>query len=199
MDHNLHRSFHEITPKMSDPSFIEEIKKVPGGDRILDCIQCGVCSGSCHARFAMDYSPMQVLKMAHLGLKNEVLSSSTIWICASCYTCASRCPRGLNIPAIMSGFKNMAMKNNVPAPITLKPKFHKTFTEIVGKYGRMHETELQMKLTSKTDPRALMRNASLGLRMLRKGKIKLQPSRLSPSTHFSEIVKNVTKEEAPKK
>jgi len=191
-------SSHHIKAEMTDPTFLEEIKKMPGGDKILDCIQCGVCAGSCHARFAMDYSPMQILKMAHLGLKQEVLSSSTIWICASCYTCASRCPRGLNIPAIMSGFKNMAMKNNVPAPIALKPKFHKTFTEIVGKYGRMHEPELQMKLLNKTSPSELLHNASLGLRMLRKGKLKLQPSKLSPSTHFSEMYKKALNEEEKK-
>jgi len=188
-------SSHHITAQMTDPTFIEEIKKMPGGEKILDCIQCGVCAGSCHARFAMDYSPMQILKMAHLGLKQEVLSSSTIWICASCYTCTSRCPRGLNIPAIMSGFKNMAMKNNVPAAIALKPKFHKAFTEIVGKYGRMHELELQIKLFNKTNPSELLHNASLGLRMLRKGKLKLQPSKLSPSTHFSEIYKKALNEE----
>ncbi len=191
--------FHQIRPEMSDSSFLAEIQKMSGGDKILDCIQCGICAGSCHARFAMDYSPMQVLKMAHLGLRKEVLSSSTIWICASCYTCASRCPRGLNIPAIMSGFKNMAMKSNVPAPIALKPKFHKAFTEIVEKYGRMHEPQLQIKLIEKTDVSALMRNASLGLRMLRKGKISLRPSKLSPATHFTEIVTNVLKEDAPKK
>jgi len=187
-------SSHYIKAEMTDPTFIEEIKKMPGGDKILDCIQCGVCAGSCHARFAMDYSPMQILKMAHLGLKQDVLSSSTIWICASCYTCASRCPRGLNIPAIMSGFKNMAMKNNVPAPIALKPKFHKAFTEIIGKYGRMHEPELQMKLLKKTSPSELLHNASLGLRMFRKGKLKLQPSKLNPSTHFSEIYKKAMNE-----
>lgn len=192
-----HRS-HQITAEMTDPSFIEEIKKMPGGDKILDCIQCGVCAGSCHARFAMDYSPMQIIKMAHLGLKQDVLSSSTIWICASCYTCASRCPRNLNIPAIMSGFKNMAIENNVPAAIARKPKFHKAFAEIVGKYGRMHEPELQMKLANKTSPRELVHNASLGLRMLRKGKLKLKPSKLDPSTKFSEIIKNTSKEGAKK-
>lgn len=191
-------SFHQITAQMTDPSFIEEIKKMPGGDKILDCIQCGVCAGSCHARFAMDYSPMQILKMAHLGLRQEVLSSSAIWICASCYTCASRCPRDLNIPAIMSGFKNMAMKNNVPAPIALKPKFHKAFAEIVGKYGRMHEPELKMKLLNKTSPSELLRNASLGMRMFRKGKLKFHPSKLDSSTHFSEIYKKASKEEAQK-
>jgi len=179
----------------TDPSFIEEIKKMPGGDRILDCIQCGVCAGSCHARFAMDYSPMQILKMAHLGLKQEVLSSSTIWICASCYTCASRCPRNLNIPAIMSGLKHMAMKDNVKAPIELKPKFHKAFTEIVGKYGRMHEPALQMRLTKKTSPRQLLRNASLGVRMLRKGKLNLKPSKLAATTHFSKVVEKALEEE----
>ena len=183
-----------ITAQITDSKFIEEIKKMPGGDKILDCIQCGVCAGSCHARFAMDYSPMQILKMAHLGLKQDVLSSSTIWICASCYTCASRCPRGLNIPAIMSGFKNMAMKNNVPAPVALKPKFHKVFTEIVGKYGRMHESELKMKLMNKASPSELLRNASLGIRMFRKGKLKLRSSKLNPATHFSEIYKNASKE-----
>lgn len=190
--------FFQITDQITDSSFIEEIKKMPGGDKILDCIQCGVCAGSCHARFAMDYSPMQILKMAHLGLKQEVLSSSTIWICASCYTCASRCPRSLNIPAIMSGLKNMAIKSNVPAPIALKPKFHKAFTDIVGKYGRMHEPELKMKLTNKTSPAELLRNASLGLRMFRKGKLKLKPSKLDSSTHFSEIYKNALKEDNQK-
>ena len=183
------------TVLQADPNFIEEIKKIPGGDKILDCIQCGVCAGSCCARFAMDYSPMQLLKMAHLGLKKEVLSSSTIWICASCYTCASRCPRGLNIPAIMSGLKHMAMKENVKAPIELKPKFHKAFTEIVGKYGRMHEPSLQMKMIKKTSPGQLLHNASLGVRMLRKGKVELKPSKLDSSTRFSDVVKNASKED----
>jgi hypothetical protein len=98
----------------------------------------------------------------------------------------------------MSGFKNMAMKNNVPAPIKLKPKFHKTFSEIVGKYGRMQESELKIKLANKTSVNELMQNASLGLRMLRKGKLTLRPSKLKTSTHFSEIVKNVMGKEEQK-
>jgi hypothetical protein len=98
----------------------------------------------------------------------------------------------------MSGFKNMAIKNNVPAPIKLKPKFHKTFTEIVGKYGRMHEPELQIKLLEKTKPSALLHNASLGIRMFRKGKLKLRPSKLDRSTHFSEVFKKASTEETNK-
>jgi len=189
------RQPHHITSRISDRSFLDEIMKMPGGDKILDCIQCGVCAGSCHARFAMDYSPMQILKMVHLGLRREVLSSSTIWICASCYTCASRCPRSLDIPAIMSGLKNVAMRTNVPAPVALKPIFHRQFTEIIGRYGRMHEPELKMRLMKKTNPFEILQNASFGVRMFRKGKVRLRPSRIGSSTHFSEIFRNASNEE----
>ena len=89
----------------------------------------------------------------------------------------------------------MAMKNNVKAPIELKPKFHKAFTEIVSKYGRMHEPALQLRLTKKTSPRQLLHNATLGVRMLRKGKLDLKPSKLAATTRFSNVVEKALKEE----
>jgi len=192
---HVHR---HITAKATDPTFIEEVMKMRGGENVLDCIQCGVCAGSCHARFAMDYSPMQIIKMIHLGIKRPVLESSTIWICASCYSCATRCPHGIDIPALMSGLKNMAMANNVPCAIETKPKFHKAFVEILRKYGRMHEPQLQVKLLNKTSPKELFRNASLGMRLWKKGKVKLQPSKLENSAAIEAIFENALKEEKQK-
>ena len=58
-----------LTTKRARRDFVKEIMKVPGGENILDCIQCGVCNGSCPTRFAMDYSPMQIIKMIHLGMR----------------------------------------------------------------------------------------------------------------------------------
>jgi len=187
-----------ITDRASDPVFLEETKKTVAGKKMLDCIQCGVCAGSCHARFAMDYSPMQIIKMVHLGLKEDVLSSSTIWICASCYTCTSRCPQGIDIPALMSQLKNMAIQNNIPAKIPTKPKFHKAFTEIVGKYGRMHEPELQVRLMDKSDLGQLFNTARLGLRMWRKGKVKLSPSRIERKRDVEAIFKGAMEKEEKK-
>jgi heterodisulfide reductase subunit C len=191
--------YSHITPQAIDPSFIEEVKKIRGGEKVLDCIQCGVCAGSCHARFAMDHSPMQIIKMAHLGMKQPVLESSTIWICASCYSCATRCPRGIDIPALMSGLKNMAMANNVPCAIKTKPKFHKAFTDIIKKYGRMHETQLQAKLINKTNPKELLQNASLAMRLWKKGKVKLQPPKLRNSSPIEAIFENALKKEEEQK
>jgi heterodisulfide reductase subunit C len=182
-----------------DSSFLVDMEKTAAGKRILDCIQCGICAGSCHARFAMDYSPMQIIKMVQLGLKEDVLSSSTIWICASCYTCTSRCPRGIDIPLIMSSLKNMAIENKVPAKIPTKPKFHKAFTEIVGKYGRMHEPQLQVKLMKKTNPKDVMKNMRFGLKMYRKGKVKITPSRVKHTKDIEAIFKSAQKKEEVQK
>jgi heterodisulfide reductase subunit C len=188
-----------ITNQKVDSSFLGEIKKTAAGKRVLDCIQCGICAGSCHVRFAMDYSPMQIIKMVQLGLKEDVLSSSTIWICASCYTCTSRCPRGIDIPLMMSSLKNMAMENKVPAKIPTKPKFHKAFTEIVGKYGRMHEPQLQVKLMNKTKPKEVLNNMIFGLEMFRKGKVKITPSRIKHTKAIEAIFKSAQKKEDVKK
>jgi heterodisulfide reductase subunit C len=187
--------FLRIVPEVRDSSFLREVMGTRGGENILDCIQCGVCGGSCHARFAMDYSPMQIIKMIHLGMREKALSSSTIWICASCYTCSTRCPRGIDIPMLMSALKNMAIRNGVVSDAEIKPKFHKIFTEIVGKYGRMYEPELKLKLLRKNDLREIYVNAVLAFKLWRKGKVRLSAPKIHQLNHISKIFENQLKEE----
>lgn len=185
---------HAITSQMMDKTFLANVMKMKGGQNILDCIQCGICAGSCHAAWAMDFTPMQIIRMLHLGMKEMALSSSTIWICASCYTCATRCPRGIDIPLLMSGLKNIAIREKIPAKIKMKPKFHKSFAEIVQKYGRIHEPELFLKISNKTDIPALIKNAALGWMLLRKGKLKLKAPKVNQKVQWSSLFENVAKE-----
>jgi len=98
----------------------------------------------------------------------------------------------------MSGLKNMAMENNVPCPIETKPKFHKAFVEILRRYGRMHEPQLQVKLMNKTNLNELYKNESLGLRLFRKGKVKLQPSKLENTAPIAVIFEKASKKEKAK-
>ncbi len=184
----------KVTPEVRDDSFVKEIAKMRGGENVLDCIQCGVCSGSCHARFAMDYTPMQIIKMIHLGLKEKVLSSRTIWICASCYACATRCPRNIDIPLLMSALKQMSMKSASVSEGEVKARFHKDFTEIIRKYGRIYEPELKMRLISKTDLGEIYRNTLLALRLWRRGKIKVHPVRIKGIEDLSRIFESSLKE-----
>jgi heterodisulfide reductase subunit C2 len=153
--------------------FIKEVRKMPGGERILECIQCGSCAGGCPVMFAMDYSPMQIIKMINLGMKEEVLSSSTIWLCSSCYTCASRCPRDVSFATLAMSLKNRAIRDNLVKDDS-KVKFHRSFFQVVDKYGRSYEPELFLNIMNIKDVKGVLHNAGLGIRLLKKGKMKIK-------------------------
>lgn len=174
-------------PKKDRREFIQEVMKLPGGQNVLECIQCGLCAGSCPTRFVMDYSPIQIVKMITLGMREEVLSSSTIWECTACHTCATRCPREIDFTTLMMSFRNLSMKENL-AKSKAKPKFHKSFFEVVNKYGRLHEPSLLTKTMNKSDPKGLMHNASLALRLVRKGKIRLRPKKIEHTADLKRLL-----------
>lgn len=166
--------------KESRRDFINEVMKMPGGEKMLDCIQCGSCSGGCPTMFAMDYSPMQIIKMINLGMKEKVLSSSTIWVCSGCYTCATRCPRNVDFPMLMMSLRNKTIRENLVKDCS-KSNFHKYFFEVVNKYGRMHELELLVKLLDITSFDSLIQNARLGLRLFKRGKVHLRAPKIETS------------------
>lgn len=183
-----------ITSKMTRHDFIKEVMQMQGGEKILDCIQCGLCAGSCPTRFAMDYSPMQIIKMIHLGMRDRVLSSSTIWICSSCYTCTTRCPRDINITNLMMSLRNLAIREKAVAENETKLKFHLSFSEIIHKYGRLYEPELYVKILKKSDPRSLFNSAVLGLRLWRKGKLSLRIPKIEQTKEIANMFEKVGKE-----
>jgi len=156
----------------SKRNFVREVMKMNGGEKILECIQCGSCAGGCPARFAMDYSPMQLIKMITLGMKTEVMSSSTIWLCSTCHTCVTRCPREVDFPSLAMSLRNSAM--NLWKVKNTNKKFHESYYDIVCKYGRNYEPELLFNVLDKTNFNELRSTANLGILMLKRGKIRLK-------------------------
>lgn len=106
----------KITPDQIDSKFMEEVSKMPDADKVHACFQCGVCTGSCPITFAMDYTPRQVSEMIHLGLKDAVLSSATIWLCSTCYMCYERCPQGVKLTDVFNAIKNKAVEDDYSIP-----------------------------------------------------------------------------------
>lgn len=88
--------------------FVQEIEKT-SGQSLLACNQCGKCSAGCPVAFSMDILPNQVIRMAQLGIV-DVLDSQTIWTCAACLTCVSRCPKGIDLPRVMEAMRLMRMQ-----------------------------------------------------------------------------------------
>ncbi len=89
-------------------AFVREVEEISGED-LLACNQCGKCSAGCPVAAVMDLLPSQVIRMAQLGME-EVLESRTIWICASCLTCVSRCPKGVDLPRLMEALREISLR-----------------------------------------------------------------------------------------
>jgi len=175
----------------SRKGFIKEVMKMLGGERILECIQCGSCAGGCPAMFAMDYSPMQIIKMINLGMKEKVLSSSTIWVCSACYTCTVRCPRNVDFTSLMMSLKYIAIRDNMVKD-GAKSDFHKYFFEVINKYGRNHELEFLIKLLDSSN---LVSFTRLGMRLLKKGKMHMRAPRTERALYIQSMLEKTDHEE----
>jgi len=92
-----------------DPKFKYEIAKMHGGEKLMRCFQCGTCTSDCPiARFSDTYRPRQIIRMTQLGLKDRVLKSDTLWLCASCFTCTDRCPQDVKVANVIRVLRNLA-------------------------------------------------------------------------------------------
>ena len=103
-----------------DPKFKYEIAKVPGGQNLMRCFQCGTCTSDCPvARYSDTYRPRTIIRMAQLGLKERVLNSETLWLCAACFTCTDRCPQDIEVASVIRVLRNLAAEKGI-VPIVFK-------------------------------------------------------------------------------
>ena len=89
--------------------FVAKVEEL-SGQNLLACYQCGKCSAGCPAVSEMDILPNQIIRYAQLSLKDELLKSKSIWICASCLTCNSRCPKGINIAEVIEAIRLILLR-----------------------------------------------------------------------------------------
>ena len=165
----------EVTPLglSFDPDFKREIEQICG-ENVLECYQCGECTGGCPAAFAMDISPNQVMRMAQLGMRDDVLSSSAIWLCAGCETCATRCPRGVGLSKVMDACRQIAVKSGIEPREPNVQSFHEEFLRQVELFGRVHEISLIALYKMRT--KKFFADVWQGMQMFLKGKLSLIPS-----------------------
>jgi heterodisulfide reductase subunit C len=89
--------------------FVAKVEEL-SGQNLLACYQCGKCSAGCPAVSQMDILPNQIIRFAQLGFKDELLKSKSIWICASCFTCNARCPKGINIAEVIEAIRQILLR-----------------------------------------------------------------------------------------
>ncbi len=69
-----------------------------------------MCSAGCPVVSKMDILPNQIIRYAQLGFKEELLQSRSIWICASCMTCNTRCPKGIKIAEVFEAIRQIILR-----------------------------------------------------------------------------------------
>jgi heterodisulfide reductase subunit C len=169
--------------------FMEQVKDIPAGERIKRCIQCGTCTGSCPVSYAMDLSPRELIALFRAGEMELIMKSRTIWICASCYACTTRCPSGIKITDIIYALKRTAMERGLETSAPQVKVLASTFIDNLMKYGRLHEGTLIRKYYSRTNLMKFLDIAPLGRKLWKTKRMSVFPRRIKGHKSLSRIIK----------
>lgn len=74
-------------------AFRQSLLEMANGDRIRQCIQCGMCSGVCPFRNWMEIAPHQMVRILREDKLYRSEAAETVWLCVACYACANVCPQ----------------------------------------------------------------------------------------------------------
>ena len=175
-------------------SFIEEVKATPGGELILSCIQCGTCTGTCPMASHMEYPPRKTIAMIRAGMRDEVLSSNSMWFCLSCYMCTCRCPRGVKPTELAHALESLATQHGFRVKGTHTPAMYKSFVSSIKGNGRVHEFGMMLRFYLSiipdllTSPLATIKMLPLGLKLFLHKRLPLMPTRIKGREDLSRII-----------
>lgn len=176
-----------------DKNFAKKIARLAYGEAMFNCIQCGTCSATCPVSHYMDYTPRKIIAMVREGFKEEVLSSSTVWLCASCYSCTVECPKSIKITDVMYTLKREAIAGGYYPKRFPMPVLAESFYNQVKKHGRNSEGPLLLKLFLKTNPFKMFANMALGWKLFRTGRISMKSEKIKDKIGFSRLLNGIEK------
>ena len=82
--------------------FIDKVKQLlPEGGNLNLCLTCGACSSGCPATGIDGMDPRKFLRMAALGMDEEISKSNWPWFCTMCWRCLYVCPMKIDIPQLV--------------------------------------------------------------------------------------------------
>ena len=143
------------------------------GQNVFLCYQCKKCTAGCPMADHFDLSPAQLVRALQFGQVDRVLHSRTMWLCAYCETCVTRCPVELDIPRIMDALKGIAIAQGIKAPEPILSAFNDAAVAWMKRSGRIHDIGLMLEVNLRLGKP--FRDAGVGVRMLRNGKIRFLP------------------------
>jgi ferredoxin len=99
-------------------TFKEKVMKLlPEGGNLNMCLTCGACASGCPASGLNEMDPRKLLRMAALGMDEEILSTEWAWMCTMCQRCIRACPMKIDVPGLVLHMRNSWPKDKQPKGI----------------------------------------------------------------------------------
>jgi heterodisulfide reductase subunit C len=171
---------------------LEEVQRC-SGTLVSACFQCHKCSSGCPIGPEMDFLPSQIMRLVHLGAESEVLASRSIWLCASCEACTTRCPMAIDIAGVMDALRILAVERRIDLPDARGKQFHRSFLGSVRRHGRVYE--MGMMAAYKLRIRDLLSDVDKVPQLLAQGKLSLLPNRSGDIRRVREVFRRSEEEE----
>ncbi len=77
------------------------LKLLPEGANFEACLTCGLCSSGCPASGIENMDPRKFIRMAMLGMDEELSSTPWIWCCTLCKRCQYVCPMSIDVAQLV--------------------------------------------------------------------------------------------------
>jgi Fe-S oxidoreductase len=78
--------------------------------KLLECIQCGMCTGSCPVARKANLNVRRYMREVSAGGKVTIHPQNELWSCTTCSTCGIRCPKNLNPYDFLIDIRSMAVE-----------------------------------------------------------------------------------------
>jgi heterodisulfide reductase subunit C len=162
-----------------DAAFKDRLAAKYGDTGFMHCLSCGSCSASCPVRKLEEkYNPRRIIRMAILGMKDEVYKSEFVWMCSYHTTCLNRCPQAVNIGEVSDAVARLAdaerrhpvAKHDTVRQQQLDREFKKQVMQMASSVsacficGSCSAVCPETLFDPEKDPRRFIRKVNLGLR-----------------------------------
>jgi ferredoxin len=82
--------------------FIDKVKAMlPENGNLNLCLTCGACASGCPATGLEGMDPRKFLRLAALGMDDEIMKTDWVWMCSMCQRCVYVCPMKIDIPRLV--------------------------------------------------------------------------------------------------
>jgi len=78
------------------------------------CLTCGTCAGGCPVTGVDGLDVRKVVRLALLGMDQEVIDSKFPWVCTLCGRCEHACPMNIDLTALLRSARAHRERDKVP-------------------------------------------------------------------------------------